>query len=147
VYDVQWSPVHPALFAACDGTGRVDIWDLSSDTEVPVHTLRVTAANITVASSPTNASSASANGSNSTSSTPVGTPQSSASLLSGDDREEKEGPACSRLRWSDDGLSLAVGTSSGHVIVFAIHESLALPTKDSAANFSQRVAKALVPTA
>ncbi|XP_069674921.1 cytoplasmic dynein 1 intermediate chain isoform X6 [Periplaneta americana] len=35
VYDVAWSPVHPALFAAVDGTGRLDLWDLNQDTEVP----------------------------------------------------------------------------------------------------------------
>ena len=34
VYDVQWSPIHPALFAAVDGTGRLDLWNLNNDTEV-----------------------------------------------------------------------------------------------------------------
>lgn len=35
VYDVQWSPIHPALFAAVDGMGRLDLWNLNKDTEVP----------------------------------------------------------------------------------------------------------------
>ncbi|XP_037077443.1 LOW QUALITY PROTEIN: cytoplasmic dynein 1 intermediate chain-like [Pollicipes pollicipes] len=35
VYDVAWSPLHPALFAAADGAGRLDIWHLNTDTEVP----------------------------------------------------------------------------------------------------------------
>ena len=35
VYDVQWSPVNPALFATVDGTGRLDIWNLINDSEVP----------------------------------------------------------------------------------------------------------------
>lgn len=34
MYDVQWSPIHPALFAAVDGTGRLDLWNLNNDTEV-----------------------------------------------------------------------------------------------------------------
>lgn len=34
VYDVMWSPVHPALFACVDGMGRLDLWNLNSDTEV-----------------------------------------------------------------------------------------------------------------
>jgi hypothetical protein len=34
VYDVAWSPIHPALFAAVDGTGRLDLWNLNKDTEV-----------------------------------------------------------------------------------------------------------------
>lgn len=38
VYDVAWSPVHPALFATVDGTGRLDLWDLNQDTEVPTAT-------------------------------------------------------------------------------------------------------------
>lgn len=35
VYDVSWSPVHPAIFAAVDGTGRLDIWNINQDVEVP----------------------------------------------------------------------------------------------------------------
>uniref|UniRef100_A0A1B6CBH8 Cytoplasmic dynein intermediate chain n=1 Tax=Clastoptera arizonana TaxID=38151 RepID=A0A1B6CBH8_9HEMI len=38
VYDVAWSPQHPALFAAVDGTGRLDLWNLNTDTEVPTAT-------------------------------------------------------------------------------------------------------------
>lgn len=34
VYDVMWSPVHPALFACVDGMGRLDLWNLNNDTEV-----------------------------------------------------------------------------------------------------------------
>ena len=34
VYDVQWSPIHPALFASVDGMGRLDLWNLNTDTEV-----------------------------------------------------------------------------------------------------------------
>ncbi|XP_066539259.1 cytoplasmic dynein 1 intermediate chain 1 isoform X2 [Hoplias malabaricus] len=35
VYDVMWSPVHPALFATVDGMGHLDLWNLNNDTEVP----------------------------------------------------------------------------------------------------------------
>ncbi|XP_034316696.1 cytoplasmic dynein 1 intermediate chain 2 isoform X23 [Magallana gigas] len=35
VYDVQWSPIHPALFASVDGDGRLDLWNLNNETEVP----------------------------------------------------------------------------------------------------------------
>uniref|UniRef100_A0A8C1IU21 Dynein, cytoplasmic 1, intermediate chain 1 n=1 Tax=Cyprinus carpio TaxID=7962 RepID=A0A8C1IU21_CYPCA len=35
VYDVMWSPVHPALFATVDGNGRLDLWNLNNYTEVP----------------------------------------------------------------------------------------------------------------
>ena len=36
VYDVQWSPTHPAVFASVDGEGRLDFWNINSDTEVGV---------------------------------------------------------------------------------------------------------------
>ena len=44
VYDVQWSPIHPALFASVDGDGRLDLWNLNNETEVtymyiPSHSL------------------------------------------------------------------------------------------------------------
>ncbi|XP_058804119.1 cytoplasmic dynein 1 intermediate chain isoform X11 [Phymastichus coffea] len=35
VYDVAWSPTHPAVFAAVDDSGRLDLWNLNQDTEVP----------------------------------------------------------------------------------------------------------------
>lgn len=35
VYDVMWSTVHPGLFACVDGMGRLDLWNLNNDTEVP----------------------------------------------------------------------------------------------------------------
>lgn len=35
VYDVAWSPTHPGLFTAVDGAGRIDLWNLNQDTEVP----------------------------------------------------------------------------------------------------------------
>lgn len=34
VYDVMWSPTHPALFACVDGVGHLDLWNLNNDTEV-----------------------------------------------------------------------------------------------------------------
>ncbi|XP_056105642.1 cytoplasmic dynein 1 intermediate chain 1 isoform X1 [Rhinichthys klamathensis goyatoka] len=45
VYDVMWSPVHPSLFAAVDGMGRLDLWNLNNDTEVP-------SASVTIEGSP-----------------------------------------------------------------------------------------------
>ncbi|KAF8630746.1 hypothetical protein AX17_005341 [Amanita inopinata Kibby_2008] len=36
VYDVKWHPAHPALFGMVDGSGKFDVWNLNTDTEVPV---------------------------------------------------------------------------------------------------------------
>lgn len=34
VYDVKWHTAHPALFGTVDGSGRFDLWNLNTDTEV-----------------------------------------------------------------------------------------------------------------
>lgn len=36
VYDAKWSPHHPGVFGLVDGGGHLEIWDLCTDTEVPV---------------------------------------------------------------------------------------------------------------
>lgn len=36
VYDVAWSTFNPAVFADVDGSGHLEIWDLSKDLEIPV---------------------------------------------------------------------------------------------------------------
>lgn len=41
VYDVQWSPINPHLFACVDGTGRLDLWNLIADAEVPTASLLI----------------------------------------------------------------------------------------------------------
>lgn len=35
VYGVSWSPVHPAVFASVDGDGRLALWNLNQDAEIP----------------------------------------------------------------------------------------------------------------
>eukprot|EP00343_Euplotes_focardii_P000605 CAMPEP_0205799994 /NCGR_PEP_ID=MMETSP0205-20121125/1493_1 /ASSEMBLY_ACC=CAM_ASM_000278 /TAXON_ID=36767 /ORGANISM="Euplotes focardii, Strain TN1" /LENGTH=202 /DNA_ID=CAMNT_0053062319 /DNA_START=59 /DNA_END=663 /DNA_ORIENTATION=- len=32
-YDAQWSPVHPSVFAACNGSGQIELWDIAKETE------------------------------------------------------------------------------------------------------------------
>ena len=39
--DVGWSPVHPALFASADLTGKLSFWNLNTDTEVNATFIRV----------------------------------------------------------------------------------------------------------
>jgi dynein intermediate chain len=99
IFDVQWSPVHPALFATGDGTGRLDLWNISGEADVPEVKVQLEA------------------------------PQG------------QEGPAVSKLRWSDDGMSIAVGTSTGSLMVYAVDPGTALPAKDSAQTFFNKVAK------
>jgi dynein intermediate chain len=41
IYDVSWSPNHPALFATADGTGVMDIWHINRDIESPLLKINV----------------------------------------------------------------------------------------------------------
>ncbi|PSK42163.1 hypothetical protein B9Z65_4077 [Elsinoe australis] len=36
VYDVKWSPVKPGVFGCVDGAGRLEVFDINVDVEVPV---------------------------------------------------------------------------------------------------------------
>lgn len=36
IYDVQWSPVHPTVFAQVDGDGYLDVWDMNKDWDTPI---------------------------------------------------------------------------------------------------------------
>ena len=38
VYDARWSPHKPGVFSLVDGAGTLEVWDLTTDTEVPVAT-------------------------------------------------------------------------------------------------------------
>ena len=39
VYDVKWSPVHPAVFASVDGAGNLAVWNLIESMETPIGTV------------------------------------------------------------------------------------------------------------
>lgn len=41
VYDAQWSPTHPSVFASCDAEGYVDIWNINKDHETPIVRKRI----------------------------------------------------------------------------------------------------------
>ncbi|OQS07255.1 cytoplasmic dynein intermediate chain [Thraustotheca clavata] len=41
VYDIRWSPVHPGLFCTADGSGKVSLWNISQDSEIPVADIKV----------------------------------------------------------------------------------------------------------
>ena len=39
LYDVQWNPQNPALFATADNDGLVKLWDVTYDLEQPIFTV------------------------------------------------------------------------------------------------------------
>jgi len=38
LYDIAWSPAHPAVFVCGDGQANVDLWDINTHTEMPIAT-------------------------------------------------------------------------------------------------------------
>jgi len=41
VLDVEWSPVHPAMFASVDGDGQLNIFNINQDQEMPIFSMNV----------------------------------------------------------------------------------------------------------
>lgn len=41
IYDIRWSPIHPAVFATVDGQGMLNVWNLNLDTELPTVSVAV----------------------------------------------------------------------------------------------------------
>lgn len=89
VYDVSWSPTHPALFASVDGSGKLDIWNLNNDFELP-----------------------------------------SASYVI-DNRTR----ALNRLKWSKNGLEIAVGDDHGQISIFELNENFVRSSPDETNRF------------
>lgn len=95
VYDVAWSPIHPAVFATVDGMGRLDVWNLNQDTEVimvlnyfysflhfPYHFSQVPVTSI---------------------------------IVDGN-------PALNRVKWTQSGMNLTVGDDNGRIWVYELGE-------------------------
>ena len=41
VLDARWHPSHPALFGTVDASGKLDIWNLNANTEIPIVSMPV----------------------------------------------------------------------------------------------------------
>jgi len=112
VYDVQWSPIHPALFAAVDGTGRLDLWNLNNDTEVQIWTIlfRLNARETHVLLPPNLHHFA-----------PLQVPTAST--------HSESMTSLNRLRWTHSGHQIAVGDDDGHVFIYDVGEVRELKRK------------------
>jgi dynein intermediate chain len=86
VYEASWSPIHPALFASIDGTGRLDLWNLINDSEVPISTVTTDA-------------------------------------------------ALNKIKWTHNGLQIAVGDDQGKISIYDVNENYAQPRADDWSKF------------
>ncbi|KAJ1599594.1 hypothetical protein NDA14_005967 [Ustilago hordei] len=102
VYDVRWSPTHPAVFAQVDGTGRLDLFNLNLDTERPV---------ASVFSAP-NAGGANGN---------AGAMEAIGA---------RGAKALNKLSWAKNGRKVATGGSDGVLCVYDVSEPLAVAGED-----------------
>ncbi|TKY88926.1 hypothetical protein EX895_002167 [Sporisorium graminicola] len=122
IYDVAWSPSHPAVFAQVDGTGRLDVFNLNLDTERPVTSITPSSPSATAASS----SGAATNG--------EGTVDAAATAA---------GRALNKVAWARNGRKLAVGGSEGVAYVYEVNEGLAGAGEDEFKLFQSVVARLL----
>eukprot|EP01038_Epipyxis_sp_PR26KG_P005946 gene5946-8195_t len=102
VCDVQWSPVHPAIFAVITAGGKLSLWNIVTSTTEPIDT-------ISIIKEDENASS---NMKNITKSSPLG--------------------ALIKCCWSKDGMSLLVSDATGTVHLVMIHQTVANPSASDA---------------
>ena len=102
MYDVQWSPIHPALFAAVDGTGRLDLWNLNNDTEVQIWTIlfRLNARELL----------------------PPNLPHFALLQVPTASTHSESMTSLNRLRWTHSGHQIAVGDDDGHVFIYDVGE-------------------------
>uniref|UniRef100_A0A095B0F2 Cytoplasmic dynein 1 intermediate chain 2 n=1 Tax=Schistosoma haematobium TaxID=6185 RepID=A0A095B0F2_SCHHA len=144
VYDVCWSPIHPAVFSAVDGTGNLDIWDMNQDAEVIIIVIIIIIIitirflklvyyccyfssdnfNFTVENSLYIPVARRKLGLSSN----VDTSSSSSSGL--------VGVALNKCRWNIAGTHVAVGDDTGRVTVCNVHESLSQPATDDWSSFA-----------
>lgn len=98
VYDVAWSPIHPAVFATVDGMGRLDVWNLNQDTEVSVCDIKIISLTFIFTFYTSQFK------------VPV-----TSIIVDGN-------PALNRVKWTPSGMNLTVGDDNGKIWVYELGE-------------------------
>lgn len=108
VSDVQWSPVHPAVFVTLTSTGKLNLWNLAKSVTEPVDSITVIAEE--------DANSLSGKLAATSIKTTLGGSHSSNPV------------ALNKAMWAQDGLSLYVGDSAGVTHRIKLQQSFAIPS-------------------
>lgn len=103
VCDVQWSPVHPAVFATITSSGRISLWNLAKSSTEPVDALDVV-----------NVSDEGAGNA----------PGAAASAA----QHHHPLRALNKVVWARDGQSVLCGDSQGTLHLLRLHSAAVLPT-------------------
>lgn len=132
VYDCRWLPSNPAVFVSGDGMGKVDVWNLRQQTEVPVYSLQVRDHH-----QPTHSGVVAAPQS------PANHDLSNDGLIDGVTSSSSLRPssAISRLRFNESGDHLAIGTSDGTVCVYEVDQSLYQTSVEEVREFYEKIGK------
>lgn len=98
VCDVQWSPVHPAVFSTITSTGKLSLWNLSKSTTEPLDTIAL-----------------------------INTDEALSTSSYGTRAGGKSGSAVAlnKAVWSKDGQYILVGDSSGNLHRVKLHSMYA----------------------
>ena len=109
VTDVQWSPQKPSVFTTVDMAGRLLLWDLNEDVQLPAELMpeRMSAEG----TSTTSATAGSA---------PTSVPPVSVSSVS--NVSATQCTPLNKVRWHSNGLLLAAGDVNGRVYICNVSE-------------------------
>jgi dynein intermediate chain len=136
VFDCQFHPVNPALFAQGDGTGKIDLWNLNGAMDVPAVSIQAgeiaTFNSTNLAETSTNSNSRVLSELEDFSSAPLG------------GENYQTGHAISKLKWNTNGSVLAAGSSNGLVHLFELASEMQELNKDEAGKFWDTMARKLI---
>lgn len=116
VCDVQWSPVHPAVFVTVTSGGRISLWNLSKSSTEPVDAINVVNETEDAPSAGNTA--------------PVTTATSAAAHVL---------RALNKVVWARDGQSVLCGDSHGTLHLLKLHPQAVTPTPADEGRFEMAI--------
>ena len=117
VCDVQWSPVHPAVFVTVTSGGRISLWNLAKSSTEPVDAINVV---------------------NDTEDTPNNT-TATAGTSSSAHAPHAALHALNKVVWARDGQSVLCGDSQGTLHLLKLHAPAVTPTPADEGRFEMAI--------
>jgi dynein intermediate chain len=117
VCDVQWSPVHPAVFVTVTSGGRISLWNLAKSSTEPVDALNIATDMEELSAAVSGVSVGGARGA-----------EASAAAGAG-------ARALNKVVWARDGLSVLCGDSQGTLHMLKLYPAAVLPSPQDEGRF------------
>jgi WD40 repeat protein len=128
VCDVQWSPVHPAMFVTATSGGRLALWNLSRSTTEPVDAVSVVGADVADVSAGGVSAAAASSGAASAGGAGAGAGAAGLQLR-----------ALNKVVWAKDGQSLLCGDSRGTLHMVKLHAAAVAVSPSDEGRFESAV--------